>query len=323
MTDSPLRNLPADATIRDVLLVGSGDLGTAVGLQFVKQGSRVTAIRRHAGVLPASFHGISADIADGLPALVPMAGVGGGPHVLVVTLTAGAREAEAYRRVFIVSVGRVLRDISRRGWAPERAIFVSSTAVCAASGFIDETTPDGPESETAQVLAAAEKQFFELLPDATDGVVVRPSGLYGPGREFFLNQVRTGSVRNPERITHRIHRDDVAAAIVHLATMPTRPQPLYLVTDDEPVLARDVADFLAAELAERGEQAAWSTRSPDGSELAGAGAGKQSPRASHQASQRERQLSNARLRGTGFSLRYPTFREGYRAVLDGSHERYS
>jgi hypothetical protein len=52
--------------------------------------------------------------------------------------------------------------------------------------------------------------------------------------------------------------------------------------------------------------------------------GRELPEPSDKESSRggDRRLSNARLRGTGFSFAYPTFREGYRAVLAGQGVRH-
>ena len=307
---------------QDALLVGCGDLGTAIALDLLARGARVTAIRRDASKIADvartnGICGVSADIADGLGpdllAELSLGGPSGGPDVLVVVLTAGARDADAYRRVFLDNLGCFLRDAVSAGWQPRRAVFVSSTAVCAPHGTVTEDTPPADLSETAEVLLAAERQFFDLLPDATDAVIVRPSGLYGPGRHFFIDQVRRGTVRDLTRMTHRIHRDDAAAAIAHLLGRAERPAPLYLLTDDAPARAGEVAQFIAQELIAAGEDAddryvKFVAPARDELDVSESGA--------------ERILSNARLRSAGFNFSYPTFREGYRSVLSEEETRY-
>lgn len=277
-------------------MVGCGDLGTQVGLEFVALGDRVTALRRRAQVLPSSFDGVSVDLADGLPELPALDSVEG-PDIVVVALTSGGRDEAAYRAVFLDALGRVLSDVRERGWAPKRALFVSSTSVCAPDGPIDESTPAAPTSATGQVLREAENAFLSGLPGATAGIIVRPSGIYGPGREWFIDQVRRGEINDPSRMTHRIHRDDLSRAIVHLMTMPKQPEKLYLVTDDEPAIADEVAAYVADYL-----NLPWkleTRRSLD-----------------------SRLMSNARLRATGFEFTYPTYREGYPAVIDGKGVRH-
>ena len=282
----------------DVLLIGAGDLGTQVGLGFCDRGDRVTAVRRNANVLPTTFHAVSADVRQGLPAAEAMpAMASAGPDVLVITLTAGARDEDAYRATFLDAVAAVLRDVRERGWAPRRALFVSSTAVCAPAGFVDEATPAAPASATGEILHQAEQNFLAGLPGETRGIVVRPSGIYGPGREWMIGQVRAGQVRNGTRMTHRIHRDDLARSIIHLLTMGADPDELYLITDDEPALADDVAAFIADLI-----QVPWEHISEPSTDT--------------------RRLSNARLRATGVTLRYPTYREGYAALLATGGQRH-
>lgn len=97
------------------------------------------------------------------------------------------------------------------------------------------------------------------------------------------------------RYTNRIHRDDAAGAIVRLCTMEEEPSSVYLGVDNEPAELGEVLRFLAAELG--------LDDPPTGDAGAARGGNKR--------------CSNALLRGTGYTFRYPTFREGYRDVLAG------
>jgi nucleoside-diphosphate-sugar epimerase len=99
--------------------------------------------------------------------------------------------------------------------------------------------------------------------------------------------VLAGEVGDPHRWTNRIHRDDAAAAVVHLLTRDGDPGLLYVGTDDEPALLGDVAAHLAQHL------------------------GAPTPPAADPALATGKRLSNARLRATGWVPRYPTYREGY------------
>ena len=96
-----------------------------------------------------------------------------------------------------------------------------------------------------------------------------------------------GQVRDPNRWTNRIHRDDAAAAVVHLLTRTGAPGPLYVGTDDEPALLGDVAAHLAQHL------------------------GAPAPPATDPVRATGKRLSNARLHATGWVPAYPTYREGY------------
>ena len=55
------------------------------------------------------------------------------------------------------------------------------------------------------------------------------------GRTRLIDKARSGDTAAGAAWTNRIHRDDAAAAAVHLLTMEAQPLTLYLGTDDEPV----------------------------------------------------------------------------------------
>ena len=281
-----------------VLILGAGDLGTEAGLRLVAAGHQVTAWRRRAGLLPGSFTAVPVDLADAgaeLPAIDPDTGL------VVFTPAAPERSAEAYRRTYLTAAQRVVAALERDGVHPARFIMVSSTAVYgdAAGGLVDETTPIDPRTETAQVLAETERL---VLGQGGNPVVLRLSGIYGPGRNHLVNQVWDGKARTAARVvwTNRIHRDDAAAAIVHLGTMAATPEPLYLGVDHEPVDLARVQEFLAGQLG---------VAAPPSGEAAVNRGG-------------DRRLSNARLLASGFEFAFPTYREGYASVLAGEGVRH-
>jgi nucleoside-diphosphate-sugar epimerase len=266
----------------DVLLVGCGDLGSAVGLRLADRGHDVLALRRNADRVPAPLRGRSVDLTREAPDLQ-----GVRARLLVVALTARPRSEEAYRATYVEGMGRVLDALARGGDVPERAVLVSSTAVHGAGDLPplqDETTPASPTDGPGRMLLAAEELFGERLPD---GTVLRLSGLYGGSSTRLLDQVLAGRVEDPHRWTNRIHRLDAADAVVHLLTRPELPERLYLGTDDEPAQLGDVTAFLAERL------------------------GAPTPPAADPARGHGKRLSNARLRATGWRPSRPSYREGY------------
>jgi nucleoside-diphosphate-sugar epimerase len=80
---------------------------------------------------------------------------------------------------------------------------------------------------------------------------------------------------------------------VHLLTRAEAPDPVYLGNDDEPALLGDVAREIARLLGEDPPPAA------DAAQVAPHG----------------KRISNARLRASGWTPAYPTYREGYAALL--------
>ncbi|GAA5107266.1 SDR family oxidoreductase [Alloalcanivorax gelatiniphagus] len=267
------------AVTPDVLLVGCGDLGAAVGLRLADLGHGVLALRRNADRVPAPLAGLSVDLSAAAPDLSDVR-----PRLVVVALTARPRTEEAYRATYVDGMSRALDALAE---PPERAVLVSSTAV-QPSGDLpdlqDETTSAAPSDGPGRMLLAAEEAFAARVPH---GTVLRLSGLYGGSSTRLLDQVREGRITDPHRWTNRIHRADAAAAVVHLLTRSAEPDRLYLGTDDEPAQLGDVAAFLATRL------------------------GAPAPPAADPARGHGKRLSNARLRSTGWVPTLPTYREGY------------
>jgi nucleoside-diphosphate-sugar epimerase len=267
----------------DVLLVGAGDLGAAVGLRLADLGHDVLALRRNAAAVPPPLVGRSVDLTREQPDLSDVR-----PRLVVVALTARPRTEEAYRATYVDGMARALDALAE---PPERAVLVSSTAVHGSRDLPDledETAPAAPSDGPGRMLVAAEQAFHERVPH---GTVLRLSGLYGGSSTRLLDQVREGRVTDPHRWTNRIHRTDAAAAVAHLLTMPTEPERLYLGTDDEPAQMGHVAAYLAERL------------------------GAPAPPPADPARGHGKRLSNARLRSTGWAPTLPTYREGYARAI--------
>jgi nucleoside-diphosphate-sugar epimerase len=283
-----------------ILLAGCGDLGTEAGLRFAAMGHGVVGWRRSPAKLPAVIKGAAADLTS--PDLPP---VPADTSAVVIAVAAAAPAEEAYRAAYVRGVENVLDALERDGVAPERVIFVSSTAVYgdAAGGWVDESTNPDPGGFSGRVLIEAEELLqARLAGTGTTGISLRLGGIYGPGRNRLIDQVRTGSAVIPEdvRYTNRIHRDDAAAAIVHLATMESTPEPTYIGVDNEPADLGSVLRFLAAELG---------FPEPKVGDAGPARGG-------------NKRCRNDLLRSTGFSFTFPTFREGYRDVIAGNGVRH-
>lgn len=284
-----------------VLIAGCGDLGTDAGLRFAAAGHRVIGWRRSPEKLPAQLEGAAVDLTGPLPEIPT------DTEIVVMATAAAERTEAAYRSSYVDALANLLDAMERDGVRPRRVLFVSSTAVYGENdgGEVDETTPARPSSATGKILREAEVLLHARLPSA---IVLRLGGIYGPGRTRLIDQVRQGTavIPDPPRLTNRIHRDDAAAAIVHLTTVAEAPEPLYLGVDSEPAELGEVLRFLAAEL---------------GVPEPNAGAAAASGRASN-ARGGDKRCSNSRLLATGFRFRFPSYREGYRAVLAGEGVRH-
>lgn len=304
-------------------MAGCGDLGTEAGLRFAAAGHRVVGWRRSPDKLPAAIEGVRADLTT--PPLPP---IPEGTTAVVVAIAAGSSTEEGYRAAYVDGLSNVLDAVERDrkhddGALPtlalpslRRVLFVSSTAVYgdAGGGWVDESTTTEPGGFSGRIIREAEDLLQErLLGTGITPVVLRLGGIYGPGRTRLIDQVRSGVAAAPAepRYTNRIHRDDAAAAIVHLCTMAAEPAPVYLGVDNDPAELGEVQRFLADELG-------LPRPASDGAGGAGgsAGGGGEPSRGGN------KRCSNALLRSTGFELAYPTFREGYRAILAGEGVRH-
>lgn len=283
-----------------ILLAGCGDLGTEAGLRFAALGHRVVGWRRSPAKLPAAIEGAAVDLsAPGLPPVPP------DTSAVVVAVAADASTEEAYRAAYIQGLSNVLNAVERDGVAPRRVLFVSSTAVYgdAGGGWVDEHTEADPGGFSGRVLLEAEELLrARLQGTGTKGISLRLGGIYGPGRTRLIEQVRSGSAVVPEdvRYTNRIHRDDAAAAIVHLATMDADPAGKYIGVDNDAADLGCVLRFLADAL---------DLTPPPVGDAGPARAG-------------NKRCSNSLLRSTGFEFSFPTFREGYRDILAGNGVRH-
>lgn len=283
-----------------ILLAGCGDLGTEAGLRFAAAGHRVVGWRRSPAKLPAAIEGVAADLRSTDLPVVPADTI-----AVVVAVAADSPTEAAYRAAYVDGLAHVLDALERDAVTPRRVLFVSSTAVYgdAGGGWVDESTTAAPGGFSGRVLLEAEDLLLSRLRGTGSvPVVLRLGGIYGPGRTRLIDQVRSGAAVIPDepRYTNRIHRDDAAAAMVHLASTAVDLAPVYVGVDDSPAELGEVLRFLAAEMGFPEPLVG-----PAGEARGG-----------------NKRCSNALLRSSGLKLAYPTFREGYRAVLAGTGVRH-
>ncbi len=115
--------------------------------------------------------------------------------------------------------------------------------------WVDETTETRPVSKRSKQRVAAENAW-QGFADAR-GVplaIFRLSGIYGPGRNAFMN-IEKGTARRlvkPGQVFNRIHREDIGEAVA--LAMAKSASGIFNITDDEPAPPQDVVAF-AHELA--------------------------------------------------------------------------
>lgn len=275
------------------LIAGAGYVGSELARILVAAGDEVTVLRRSATPPPAGALAFRADLAEpgALAALAPA-------DLVFYTAAADARDDAAYERAYVTGVARLVERLARWPHPPRRLLYVSSTAVYAqACGeWVDETSPAEPAGFAGRRLLEGEARALAAPFPAS---VLRLGGIYGPGRTSLIERTLRGDSRGASRFTNRIHRDDAAAALAHLAALPA-PAACHLGVDCEPAPEAEVLGWLAARL---GVRLATTDDTPA------------SARAETRGARGNKRCSNARLLATGFRFRYPTYREGYAALL--------
>ncbi|WP_407359645.1 hypothetical protein [Microbacterium sp. LBN7] len=217
---------------RRTLLVGFGKLGRRLALRLVADGGEVIALRRSEGELPEGVSGIRADLSAPLTEPLPTV------DAMVITLPPGG-SVDSYRRA-LSHLRAALPAV------PARTVFVSSTGVFEATASehpITEQDEPVPASDRSRGLYDGERAAIELF----SAVVVRPSGIYGPGRGFLLRQVREHKTLNHRRRTNRIHEVDLVRALDLLVRMPEPPALVHAV-DQAPAPLGDVVAHIALRL---------------------------------------------------------------------------
>jgi nucleoside-diphosphate-sugar epimerase len=171
--------------------------------------------------------------------------------------------------------------------------------------WVDETTAPNPVSERSRERLAAEQEWIALGNRAEKAVaILRLAGIYGPGQNA-LTQIKSGRAKRIDKagqFFNRIHVADIAQAID--AAFVRSANGVLNVTDDKPT-AQGVPVAYAAELlgVEPPPQIAFSEAAKGMTEMALSFYGE------------SKRVRNDRLkRELNVTLRYPTFREGLRAL---------
>lgn len=278
-----------------VLIVGCGDVGGRLARQLLVAGWSVSGLRRNISALPEGVTGIAADLEQGVcPATWPSVG----PDYLVYCVAASQHDEAGYRSAYVDGLRNVLGWLAGHGQAPRRLLFVSSSSVYAQQNgeWIDESAETAPKEYSGRVMLEAERV---ALDSGIPASVVRLTGIYGPGREWLLSQVRQGYrvTEEPPLYGNRIHAEDAAGLLAHLLQADQAGRTLdevYIGVDDAPAPLAEVVAWLR--------------------EYMGVTEWSEQQRVRRTGSKR---CSNARARAFGWTPAFPSYREGYAAILAG------
>lgn len=113
--------------------------------------------------------------------------------------------------------------------------------------WVDETTPPQPQSLRSKQRLAAEGDWQRLADRLGLSLsILRLSGIYGPGRNGFINIEKGRSRRlvKAGQVFNRIHRDDIVTAIER--AMEHHYHGILNITDDCPAPPQDVVTYAHA-----------------------------------------------------------------------------
>lgn len=198
-----------------------------------------------------------------------------------------------------------------------RILYLSSSGVYGDTGgeWIDETAECHPTTDRGRDRLAAEAQWTSIAQRTQAKLTLcRLAGIYGPKRSAINSLsgdtpgARAGLSRRlikPGQVFNRIHRDDIAAGLFALLHTDN-PSDIVNFADDEPSPPADPITY-AAELLdiEPPPEVAFEDIKDELSPMA---------RSFYAENKR---LRNERLKALpGFSLQYPSYREGLKAIFD-------
>jgi nucleoside-diphosphate-sugar epimerase len=292
-----------------VLVAGCGYLGSEAAARLAAEGHVVFGLRRRPDALPHGVSPLAADLTDAPALHAVLAGIEhGGIDAAIYAAAAERGDDEAYRRAYVDGLRNLLTWAAAQGMRPPHVFFTSSTAVYAQrdGGWVDEESPTEPGHFAGARMLEAEAA---LRASGLGTTALRLGGLYGPGRTRLLERVRSGAAPirpGLARYTNRIHRDDAAGALCHLVGLALAGQelaPVYLGVDDEPADEAVVLRWLAERLGAPEPPLAAEAPEPSGRDAS------------------NKRCRNARLRASGYRFRYPSFREGYGALIESVTRR--
>jgi nucleoside-diphosphate-sugar epimerase len=204
---------------------------------------------------------------------------------------------------------RACGDVLAHAQRLRAIVYLSTIGVYGDRGgaWVDEATPPQPGAARSRERLAAEQAWLDFGARQNIAVaILRLAGIYGPGQNALV-QIARGTARRivkPGQVFNRIHVGDIAQAID--AAFTRRASGIFNVADDEPTPPADPIVFAAQLMrVDPPPEIPFEQAAPSMSPMA------------LSFWQECRRVKNDKLkRELGVSLRYPTYREGLRALFE-------
>lgn len=293
-----------------ILIAGCGEVGVALGAMLFARGHEVWGLRRDGTKQMSPLRVVQADLAS--PA--SLQAIPEALDFVFYLASADCASDASYSTTYVRNLQNLLDVLHARSEKPSCIFYASSTSVYAQANdeWIDEDSPTQPEHFAGKRLLEGEAL---LHASNFPFCIVRFSGIYSVKKRALFERVLHGEVEQVEHspYTNRIHLDDCAGVLAFLVDLP-KPAQLYLASDSEPARRSDVEKWLVSEIERRKNiQNNFVSNYESADKIKTAATDLVHTPRRRSSSKR---CSNLRLKKAGYVFRYPSFREGYAAILD-------
>jgi len=307
------------------LVLGCGYVGARVARNWHDSGDRVFAVTRsHERALEFRQRGWEPILWDWLDGPMPSAALPEGLDTILISVSHAPVAGLPPTETHVQGLDRLAQwggdSLNRSRW-----IYLSTTGVFASEiggGWVDEDSPVAP-TRPGSVAALCGERWLERHIPKGQRVILRPAGIYGPGRVPRWDAVRDAVPLqvDPESHLNLIHVDDLVSVICRVADGQT-PSSLYCVSDGHSPTRREyygaISDMMGwpAPIFASSEANPPATSSP-----ATPSPATPSPAATVAPRRAARSEGNKRVSPRRLSeelqveFAYPSFREGLRSLL--------
>ena len=280
-----------------ILIIGCGSIGTQLAKVLMTKGHQVVGFKRNPPVneVATGIVYFKADISSS----ASLKALSLDFDFVYFIVSPDGRNQESYEAIYNLGINNLLAHFSQAE-KPPQWFFISSTSVYGQTQgeWVDESSPSYPENITSQLIRSAEQRLMDLN---ANHVIVRFSGIYGPGREYLLRmakQVPAPDIQQtPPYYTNRIHQTDCVGVLVFLLECRLAGKALkscYVASDDDPATTWEVMSWLAERM---------NTSLP-------------SPKVMQPEADMNKRCNNQRLKALGYQFSYPSYKEGYAELID-------
>ena len=276
-----------------ILIIGCGAIGLELARTLAESGHDVTGLKRKPPLASHErFNYLRADITSAIDLEALDTDY---DHILFI-VSADSRNENSYLDIYETGIDNLLDRFAQVG-SQSPWIFVSSASVYGQSQgeWVDENSLTKPTKSTSIKIVEAERKLMAANPA---NIVVRFSGIYGPGREYLLRMARQAPAiqQNPPYFTNRVHQRDCVGVLAFLIEQRIAGHNLkqcYLVSDDDPAPLWEVMTWLAEKMGCPPPTAKLSESSCD----------------------KNKRCSNDRIKRQGYRFLYPDYKAGYSDLI--------